>query len=62
MVGIAVIKMEYCKIQEHFKIKNSWGVDISAACSGFLVGLETADSLIKSGKYNNIIVVHITGV
>jgi len=48
-----------CLIQEHFKIKNCWGFDLSAACSGFLFGLETADSLIKSGKYNKIIVVGV---
>ena len=37
-----------CIIQNHFKIDNCWGYDLSAACSGFLFGLETGDSLIKS--------------
>jgi len=48
-----------CLIQEHFKINNCWGFDLSAACSGFLFGLETADALIKSKKYNKIIVVGV---
>lgn len=32
-------------------------VDISAACSGFVYGLELADALIKSNKYNKILLV-----
>ena len=48
-----------CLIQEHFKMNNCWGFDLSAACSGFLFGLETADALIKSKKYNKIIVVGV---
>ena len=48
-----------CLIQDHFKISNCWGFDLSAACSGFLFGLETADALIKSKKYKKIIVVGV---
>ncbi len=48
-----------CLIQDHFKINNCWGFDLSAACSGFLFGLEMADALIKSKKYNKIIVVGV---
>ena len=48
-----------CLIQEHFKINNCWGFDLSAACSGFLFGLETADALIRSKKYKKIIVVGV---
>jgi 3-oxoacyl-[acyl-carrier-protein] synthase III len=48
-----------CLIQEHFKINNCWGFDLSAACSGFLFGLETADALIRSNKYKKIIVVGV---
>ena len=48
-----------CLIQNHFKIKNCWGFDLSAACSGFLFGLETGNNLIISGKYNKIIVVGV---
>ena len=48
-----------CLIQDYFKIKNCWGFDLSAACSGFLFGLETANNLIVSGKYNKVIVVGV---
>ena len=48
-----------CLIQEYFKINNCWGFDLSAACSGFLFGLETADALIKSEKYKKVIVVGV---
>ena len=48
-----------CIIQDYFKIKKCWGFDLSAACSGFLFGLETGSSLIESGKYNKVIVVGV---
>lgn len=38
-------------------IKNAWGFDFNAACSGFLFGLETATNFIESGKYKNVILV-----
>ncbi|MCB8994694.1 MAG: ketoacyl-ACP synthase III [Bacteroidales bacterium] len=36
---------------------NSWGFDLSAACSGFLFGLESASNFIESGKYKKVILV-----
>ena len=48
-----------CLIQRYFEIDNCWGFDLSAACSGFLFAIETANNLIQSGKYNNIIVVGV---
>ncbi len=48
-----------CLIQEYFKIEDCWGFDLSAACSGFLFGIETANNLIQSGKYNKAIVVGV---
>jgi len=38
-------------------LKNAWGYDISAACSGFLFALITAESFIKSGNCKKIIVI-----
>lgn len=35
---------------------NSWGFDISAACSGFLFALETGSKFIESGKHKKVIV------
>mgnify|MGYP001162358951 CR=1 FL=1 len=43
-------------VQDKINAKNSWGFDISAACSGFLFALETASCMISSGRYNKIIV------
>ncbi len=37
-------------------LKNAWGYDLSAACSGFLFGLETANRFILSG-YKKVILV-----
>ncbi len=36
---------------------NSWGYDLSAACSGFVFGLESASNFIESGKYKKVILV-----
>ncbi|MFN8428983.1 MAG: ketoacyl-ACP synthase III [Spirosomataceae bacterium] len=38
------------------KLKNAWAFDISAACSGFCYGLHIADSMIKSGQSQRILV------
>lgn len=38
-------------------IKNAWCFDLSAACSGFLFGLQTATSFIQSGQYKKVILV-----
>jgi 3-oxoacyl-[acyl-carrier-protein] synthase-3 len=37
-------------------IKNAWGFDVSAACSGFLYSLTLGTSLIESGRYKKVIV------
>jgi 3-oxoacyl-[acyl-carrier-protein] synthase-3 len=46
-------------VQNNIKAKNAWGFDLSAACSGFIFGLDTGASLIQSGKYKNIIVIGV---
>ena len=38
-------------------IKNAWSFDISAACSGFIFGLQTAASFVQSGQYKKVILV-----
>lgn len=37
--------------------KNAWGFDLSAACSGFLYGMEVASKMVESGKYKKVLVV-----
>ena len=46
-----------CLIAEKAGIKNFWGFDISAACSGFLYTLQTANHFIESGQYKKVLVV-----
>lgn len=38
-------------------MKNAWGYDLQAACSGFLFGLTTAAKLVESGMHKKVIVV-----
>ena len=38
-----------CVLQRKLGIKNVWGFDLSAACSGFIFGLATAVKLVESG-------------
>jgi 3-oxoacyl-[acyl-carrier-protein] synthase-3 len=38
-------------------MKNTWGFDLTAACSGFLYALSTATQFIESGRYKKVIVV-----
>jgi 3-oxoacyl-[acyl-carrier-protein] synthase-3 len=40
-------------------IKNAFGFDLSAACSGFLFALQTGAQFIESGKYKKVIVVGV---
>ncbi len=38
-------------------LTNAWSFDISAACSGFVFGLQTAASFVESGRYKKVILV-----
>ena len=46
-------------VQKNIDARNAWGFDLSAACSGFIFGLETGASLIQSGRYKNVIVIGV---
>ncbi len=37
--------------------KNAWGFDLSAACSGFIFGMETGAKMVESGKYKKVVVI-----
>lgn len=37
--------------------KNAWGFDLSAACSGFLYGMEVGSKMVESGKYKKVLIV-----
>ena len=40
-------------------MKNAWGYDLIAACSGFIYALETGAKFIESGKHKKVIVIGI---
>ncbi|MCP4310382.1 MAG: ketoacyl-ACP synthase III [Bacteroidetes bacterium] len=44
-------------ISDKAGLTNSWSFDISAACSGFVYGLQTAASFVQSGRYKKVIMV-----
>ena len=46
-----------CVIQDKLGMKNCWGFDLSADCSGFLFGLATGIQFIQSGTYKKVLVV-----
>ncbi|MDK8194664.1 beta-ketoacyl-ACP synthase III [Paenibacillus sp. UMB7766-LJ446] len=46
-----------CILQDKLGAKGAAAFDLSAACSGFVYGLATATSFIKSGMYNNALVI-----
>ena len=48
-----------CLVQEIIGARNCWGFDLSAACSGFVFGLNTASRFVESGAYKKIIVVGV---
>ena len=38
-------------VQDNIGAVNAWGYDLSAACSGFLFGLQTGAMMIETGRY-----------
>lgn len=48
-----------CLIQDKIGAKNAWGFDISAACSGFVFSLATADQFVRGGRHKKVVVVGV---
>ena len=46
-------------VQKNIGAKNAWGFDLSAACSGFLYGLETGANFIASGRHKKVMVIGV---
>ncbi len=44
-------------VQDQLGASNAGGFDLSAACSGFVYGLTVGASMIRSGTYNNVLVI-----
>jgi len=46
-----------CIVQNNIGAHHAWGFDLSAACSGFLYGLNTAAGLVASGTQRKVLVI-----
>lgn len=63
MILVAASSSEFCfpsigcQIQQAIGAQDAVAFDISAACSGFLFALHTADAYIQTGRYQNILIV-----
>jgi len=44
-------------IQRELGATRAWGFDLSAACSGYIYGLETARVFVESGLYKNVLLI-----
>lgn len=57
ITGDMIFPSTACVVCDKVGMKNAWGYDLGAACSGFLFGLETGSAMIKSGRYKKVIVI-----
>jgi len=46
-----------CYVQRGIGAKRAYAFDLSAACAGFIYGMDIADGMIRSGRYENILIV-----
>jgi 3-oxoacyl-[acyl-carrier-protein] synthase III len=46
-----------CLIQDQLGLRDTWGFDLSAACSGFLYALTTGAQFVASGVHQRVVVV-----
>lgn len=46
-----------CLVQDRLGAKGAWGYDISAACSGFVYGLQTGVKFVESGAHKKVMVI-----
>jgi 3-oxoacyl-[acyl-carrier-protein] synthase-3 len=46
-----------CRVQAKIGAVHAAAFDVSAACSGFLFAIQLGDSLIKMGKYKNVLII-----
>jgi 3-oxoacyl-[acyl-carrier-protein] synthase-3 len=63
MIIVATMSSEYtcpsvsCLVQDAIGAEKAFCFDISAACSGFLFALNTAEQYIKTGKAQNVLII-----
>ena len=63
LIIVATVSPDYttpstaCLVQSKIGAVNAVAFDLSAACSGFIFGVSTADKFIKNGVYNNALII-----
>ena len=61
VVGTVTPDMMYpstaCLVQHKLGIKETWGFDVSAGCSGFVYALNTGVKFVESGQYRKVLVI-----
>lgn len=61
VVGTVTPDMMYpstaCLVQHKLGIKETWGFDVSAGCSGFVYALNTGVKFVESGQYKKVLVI-----
>ena len=46
-----------CLVQDKLGMKETWGFDVSAGCSGFLYALNVGTMFVETGKYKKVLVI-----
>jgi 3-oxoacyl-[acyl-carrier-protein] synthase III len=61
VVGTVTPDMMYpstaCLVQDKLGMKDVWGFDVSAGCSGFLYALNVGTKFVESGQYKRVLVI-----
>ena len=61
VVGTVTPDMMYpstaCLVQHKLGIRNTWGFDVSAGCSGFVYALNAGVKFVESGQYKKVLVI-----
>lgn len=63
LIIVATITPDYftpsvaCILQKELNAKNATAFDINAACTGFIYALEVGESLLKTGRYKNALII-----
>jgi len=61
VVGTVTPDMMYpsvaCLVQDKLRMKDTWGFDVSAGCSGFLYALNVGTKFVESGRYKKVLVI-----
>ncbi len=52
-----ILPSSACWLQHKLGASKAWGVDINAACTGFVYGLSMADQFIRTGQVKNSLVI-----